>query len=218
MSAPNPWLSVPDTGPDTGSGLAAPPQPDQSPPWLPRLTGAAAPQPGGGVALTGQLPPLFTTTPDQPAGQVAGRLWVMGVHGGAGETTLAALLDGVATEHRWPQAPEPPPLLLVARTHAAGLGRLRHLATAWATGRLPGVDLLGAVLVADAPGRLPRPLGDLAALVTGGVPHTWRLGWAEELRLGTDLAQIESRRLRKTRREIQSLITTSATTSKEPHR
>ena len=46
------------------------------------------------------------------------------------------------------------------------------------------VLLLGLVLIADAPGRLPRPLAQLAGLVCGGVPAVWSLPWIEAWRLG----------------------------------
>jgi hypothetical protein len=46
------------------------------------------------------------------------------------------------------------------------------------------VQLLGLVAVADAPGRLPRPLRDLLRLVSGGVPRMWEMPWVESWRLG----------------------------------
>jgi len=54
----------------------------------------------------------------------------------------------------------------------------------WAGGLVPSVDVLGLVIVADAPGRLPRPLRDLAQVVSGGVPRTWNVPWVESWRLG----------------------------------
>ena len=44
--------------------------------------------------------------------------------------------------------------------------------------------LLGLVLIADAPGRLPHALRQLAALVAGGVPAVWSLPWIEAWRVG----------------------------------
>ncbi|MFD0855570.1 hypothetical protein ACFQ07_25235, partial [Actinomadura adrarensis] len=54
----------------------------------------------------------------------------------------------------------------------------------WAAGALPTVHLLGLVVIADAPGKLPKPLKDLLRLVSGGVPRLWKLPWVESLRLG----------------------------------
>jgi hypothetical protein len=116
------------------------------------------------------------------------RLWWLGVHGGAGETTLAQLLEGSwETGHAWPQtdasATEPPNVILVARTNARGLRAAQLAAIEWASGSVP-VHLHGLVLIADAPGRLPKALKDFALVVAGGVPRVWRLPWVEAWRLG----------------------------------
>jgi hypothetical protein len=44
--------------------------------------------------------------------------------------------------------------------------------------------VLGLVLIADAPGRLPRVLDDFADIVGGGVPRVWDIPWIEEWRRG----------------------------------
>jgi hypothetical protein len=115
------------------------------------------------------------------------RVWWVGAHGGAGETTLAALLPGSrAAGHAWPiagGAAAPTAVVLVARTHASGLRAAQAAATEWAGGTIP-VRLLGLVLIADTAGRSPRALRDLARLVAGGVPAVWRLPWHEPWRLG----------------------------------
>lgn len=114
-------------------------------------------------------------------------LWFSSCHGGAGASTLAALFPyGRSAGRYWP-APEPPGqarVLLVARTHAHGLGAAQAAARQWAAGVLPNVRLLGLVVIADAPGKLPKPLKDLLRLISGGVPQVWELPWAESLRLG----------------------------------
>jgi len=59
------------------------------------------------------------------------------------------------------------------------------------TGRVPeGTDLLGLVFVADAPGRLPKPLALLRRLVASAYPQTWSVDWHETCRVtgrGEDL-------------------------------
>jgi hypothetical protein len=69
----------------------------------------------------------------------------------------------------------------VARTTAAGLHAAQQLTRQWATGSLD-VELVGLVLIADARGRLPRALRELAALVAGGAPELWELPWVEAWR------------------------------------
>ncbi len=120
------------------------------------------------------------TLSDSEAGTVG--VWWVGAHGGAGESTLEQLLEGSrAAGHAWPISPPhaaPARVLLVARTNAHGLRAAQLAAIEWASGQVP-IQLEGLVLIADAPGRLPRPLKDFAQLVSGGVPVTWRLPWME---------------------------------------
>lgn len=113
---------------------------------------------------------------------------VISAHGGAGATTLAAsepdlLFDaGMA----WPAAQDKRSCVLVARTSARGLSAAQIALQQWAAAETPAVDLLGLVLIADAPGKLPKPLKELAQVVSGGAPRTWRLPWDGALRLDTD--------------------------------
>lgn len=116
-------------------------------------------------------------------------LWWVGAHGGAGESTLTQLLDGsTAAGHKWPvrsrdDQADGPLAVLVARTSAHGLLRAQAALREWAAGVVP-TQLLGLVLVADAPGRLPRSLRDLARLVASGAPRAWDVPWVDAWRLG----------------------------------
>ena len=114
-------------------------------------------------------------------------VWWLGAHGGAGESTLEELFSGsLAAGHAWPLAPVGEPavnVVLLARTHARGLRAAQHAIREWAAGNVP-VRLLGLVLIADAPCRLPHPLRQLADLIAGGVPAVWSLPWVEEWRVG----------------------------------
>ncbi|MFZ0088399.1 MAG: DUF6668 family protein [Solirubrobacteraceae bacterium] len=126
-------------------------------------------------------------------------MWfVLGVHGGAGETTLAALLPGAgAADHAWPLSPDPrrpARVLLVARTSHAGLLAAQHALRDWASGAV-AAELLGLVLMADAPGRLPRQLRPLADLVASATPRIWELPWQAHWRLGQPTRQRASREL-----------------------
>jgi hypothetical protein len=80
-----------------------------------------------------------------------------------------------------------------------GLRRAQLAATQWAAGLVPHVQVLGLVIVADAPGRWPRSIREFARIVQGGLPRTWYVPWIELWRLGevsplSDLPQ-EVRRL-----------------------
>jgi hypothetical protein len=134
--------------------------------------------------------------PDQadrlPRRNVAGRepgFWWLGVHGGAGETSLARLDKNTrAAEHQWPLAPAESVVVLVARSNIHGLQSARSAATEWASGSLPGIRVAGLVVMADAPGRLPKEIRDFARVVGGGVPHMWHFPWVDGWRYGHDVA------------------------------
>jgi hypothetical protein len=115
-------------------------------------------------------------------------------------------------------------VVLVARTSMYGLQRAQRAAAEWASGAAPGIELLGLVLVADAPGRLPHPLRDFAHLISGGVPRTWHLPWVEAWRLGAHpVTQPPSRQLRRLVTDVCALVpappaTPAAPTNREAHR
>jgi hypothetical protein len=114
-------------------------------------------------------------------------VWWLGVHGGAGEKTLEAIFRGsCAAGHRWPVAsPSNPPamVVLVARTNARGLLAAQSAMQQWQASEL-GLLVVGLVLMADAPGRLPRALRHLAGVVGGGVPRVWSFPWVGSWRAG----------------------------------
>ncbi|WP_371863033.1 DUF6668 family protein [Embleya hyalina] len=114
--------------------------------------------------------------------------WWTGCHGGAGVSSLAATIPaGIDAGRRWPVPTDDSAsrVLLVARSHAPGLRAAQGAARQWASGTIPQVHLLGLVVVADAPGTLPRPLRDLLRLLTGAFPAIWTVPWIEEWRFGT---------------------------------
>lgn len=152
-----------------------------APPWAPQR-GVTPPARGLAHQLTDQM----------------GRLFVVGAHGGSGESVLASLLEhGQATDHRWPKtlSGDTRHAVLVARTSASGLLAAQSALRQWASGVAVGVVLHGLVLNADAPGRLPKELADLAKVVSGGAPRTWNIPWVEAWRRGAPPARNDSRRL-----------------------
>lgn len=188
----NPWI----TSDDPASALAAPSQlvagaeqeVDQ-----PEWTGAERPQ--AGVPAIDQADRLghVAVTPSDT-------LWVVGVHGGAGETTVAGWLDTEFGEsrsarptcRRWPVSERGrTQAVLVARTTSAALAAARHAATEWASSEVH-VDVLALVLVQDAPGRLPQQLRDECKQLSGAVPRTWRMPYLPQLRLEPNPGQTDA--------------------------
>lgn len=161
-----------DSGDGEGDGggelveVAGPPAP----------TGAPAPAVPVLHLPGGALPGLDRTGP------VA--VQVCGVHGGAGASTVAAILGQAGLDCGVDLAGVHDlvvPVLLVARTHAHGLDLVRRAAQQWAAGDLAQVRVLGVVLVDDA----PRPARALQAQLRTAqrvLPYSWRLAWSEDLR------------------------------------
>lgn len=191
----NPWIvQVPEpklSPADTGT-------------YVPLPTGPITPQRGVSAPPLAEQLPLLTKT-------YQAQLWVMGVHGGAGESSLASLVaQWQPAEHGWPQQPGgiPSQVILTARTHIRGLRAVQAAARQWASGGVPGVEVLGLVLVPDAPGRLPRTLRDFAKLVSGGLPRTWTLPWIEDWRLEEPHLDNSPRQVKKFVDEVQALLKT----------
>jgi hypothetical protein len=148
------------------------------------------------VATGATRPQLSVPQPDQadrlPRRNVSGRepdFWWLGVHGGAGETSLARLNKATrAAEHHWPLTAGEATVVLVARSNIPGLRAARLAATEWASRSLPGIRVAGLVVMADAPGRLPKEIRDFSQVVGGGVPHIWHFPWVDGWRYGHDVA------------------------------
>jgi hypothetical protein len=176
MSSANPWLIGPEQPVEPEATSAAPSTRRET--WL----GATAPQPGVPIPDTAdRLPRREAVWP--------ATVWWLGVHGGAGESTLAALANGSRpANHAWPlpsTAGTTHRVALVARTNFSGLTAAQRAATEWASNSLgDGVQLVGLVLISDAPGRRPKPLRELEEVISGGVPRVWSLPWVEAWRLG----------------------------------
>lgn len=111
--------------------------------------------------------------------------WI-GAHGGAGATTLTRLLGGTDIGCRWPDArlAEPARVMLVGRTNMEGLRAVSRALHALREGRHPaGMRLVGVVLLADAPGRLPVQLTGRIRLLRSVAP-VHRVPWIPAYRLG----------------------------------
>ncbi|GED85426.1 DUF6668 family protein [Streptomyces sp. 6-11-2] len=124
--------------------------------------------------------------PERPAGRpvTPRRFSWLATHGGAGTTTLAAVYGGHDCGRAWPGPGAPESVLLVARTHAAGLDAVTRALEVFRGGEAPaGLDLDAVVLVADAPGRLPRRLAQRVKPIES-VIDVYRVPWVEAWRLG----------------------------------
>ncbi len=169
----NPWVTTPSIGQVMATPSAETPEDlAVAPLWV----GVGAPQPG--IPVPDRVDRLGRVS--VPLGSVL----VVGVHGGSGESTLARWLGCRSTGHRWPVIEASTPrVLLCARTTAQGIAAARMAAREWASGEA-AVDLLGLVLIEDAPGRLPKQLRREAKHASGGVPRTWLVPYSRPLRLG----------------------------------
>ncbi|MES5824491.1 DUF6668 family protein [Streptomyces sp. RG80] len=112
------------------------------------------------------------------------RFSFVGTHGGAGVSTLAAVYGGHDCGRDWPGPDAPPSVLLVARTHATGLAAVLRTVDVFRRGTAPyGLDLDAVVLVADAPGRLPKPLAHQVRVIESLI-DVYRVPWVADWRLG----------------------------------
>lgn len=150
---------------------------DIPPAFLP--TGATRPQ------LSVPQPDHADRLPRSDAVGVLPDYWWLGVHGGAGESSLARLDKRTkAAGHHWPITAAGATVVLVARSNVSGLRAAQLAATEWASGTVARIRVAGLVVMADAPGRLPKELREFARVVGGGVPHLWHVPWIEAWRLG----------------------------------
>lgn len=148
-------------------------------------------------------------------------LWVVGAHGGSGESTVAEL-DAAwqAAGHAWPELPtgSPAACIVVARTNVRGLYAARTALTQWAaSGAGESARLLGLVLIADAPGKLPPPIRDLATVVGGGAPRVWSIPWVETWRLGDPVTERVPRPVSKLVSQLRSLAATAVADADPSH-
>lgn len=166
---------------------------NQSNPWLAAIQ-TDEPQPvvdeQAPVQQVALWQPGQVAAPSAPGGlrtapcQGGGRLWVVAAHGGAGATTVARLLDAGDAGQVWP-APRSGAVaaVVVARHHLSGLRAAQAAAIQWASGVIPGVHLVGLVLVADSPVKQPKELADFQRLVMGAFPAVWHVEYVPAWRV-----------------------------------
>lgn len=171
------------------------------------LSGPASPKSAPIVDVAGETPWPTTQVVATPS------VCVMGLHGGAGASLVAALIGPEAydTERAWPlfagwARPEPVlSVVAVARTNYAGVEAASRFARLWAAGTLPEpTRLLGLVLIDDAP-KLVAQQKDVAKRLARMVPHGWHLPWLETWRLAQPTYDGSPGRVRRIIDDIRSL-------------
>ncbi len=208
----NPWLDA--LAPEVLTLKSHATEPNVPPPAVNELllqTRTGPPTPQDGVPAPRRSLPVRRTIG-------RGALWIVGAHGGAGESSIASLGHcWLAAGHAWPEKNDTVcPTVVVARTHARGLLAAQDAITQWAGRRAgPSVQLLGLVLIPDSPGRLPRPLHDLAIVVRGGAPRTWEIPWIEAWRQDDPRAGALPRPVRRLVADLYEL-TAPATEARPP--
>lgn len=168
----NPWITSPATSEDADATASA---------------GHVPPAAVISAPLRGMVEPDAADRLARRTMTGSAAVWITGTHGGAGESRIAGLLHGArVTGHCWPilQDGSTPRVLLVCRADIRGLTTARSALTQWASGAAPELNLLGLAILADAPGKAPKPLRAFAAIVGGGAPRLWTLPWVEAWRHG----------------------------------
>ena len=129
-------------------------------------------------------PPPPSPVTARPAGR---GVWLLGAHGGSGARCLAAVLSG--TRHAGKQWPTPTAgreqIVLVCRSSQRGLSAAQDHVRHFRDGELrQRLDLLGVIVSAAAPGKVPPPLRRLEKLLSGAVPILGEVPWQPAWRLG----------------------------------
>lgn len=166
-----------------------------------------APQQVSPPPLSEQLP-VHTRPPGPPApGQEPPRWWWLGCHGGAGATTLATTVHGGWEAFRaWPDPRwgGPTVVVLVCRSHERGMSAASSVIRQWLAGATPPVTVWGLVIMADAPGKLPKQLSAQRRRLAGTVEHTFTVPWVEPWRASDFSPDNSPRELTRLRKELDS--------------
>lgn len=151
----------------------------------------SAPAPAPAPAMQ-PVPMWHRAVPNRPARPPL--VWLVGVHGGAGVSSLAASLSWAGDAgQRWPARigltgdMDSPLVILVGRSHLRGVNALHRALLAYEAQAAPaGSYVVGVLTVADAGRPLPIPVAqrreEMEGLALALGARTWRLGWLEQWR------------------------------------
>lgn len=207
------------------------PEPTQAHPWITATAPEAVqeslePDPlwRHAVLLDGpsspQAAPHVEVSPDEgwPTFELTrdASVCVMGLHGGAGATTLTHLLGSGATDtdQRWPVYAgwtRPVPnlaVVAVARTNHTGLEAVERFARLWAADALPSSTLISLVLIDDGP-KLLKDQERAVQRVSRLLPKNGHIGWQETWRLAQPSYQSSPARVRKLVDQIKTLASST---------
>ena len=124
--------------------------------------------------------------------------FLLAAHGGAGAGLLARLSAAAAEQEQdmrrigldagqlWPEPTleRTGAVVVVSRTTVSGLTKARDLGAQYLSGAAPlGTALLGVVLVADQPGKVPTPIATSVGLLDGVFARTWHVPYVPQYRL-----------------------------------
>lgn len=129
-------------------------------------------------------PPVAPPVAPEPAAAVgsAQRWALVATHGGSGAHCLSQVLAGAfRIQQAWPSGDQS--AVLVCRSSARGLLAAQQFARAFRDREAGDTTLLGLLVVADVPGRVPPALRRLERLVSGAVPAVWQVPWVAQWRL-----------------------------------
>ncbi|MEV0336910.1 hypothetical protein [Nocardia sp. NPDC050717] len=133
-----------------------------------------------------RVEPLPTTRAHPPA------VAIVGAHGGAATSTLARWWAPAADcGQSWPASAQTTQRVVVAaRLCLPGLVACADRLREWHAGTAPeGVEVVGVVLSAARPGRVPAPVRRYRAVVEDLAEHVWEIGWHDEL-IERELAEL----------------------------
>jgi hypothetical protein len=113
-------------------------------------------------------------------------VWLVGAHGGAGTTSLAHAVAAFGDAgQQWPAEDEYPWSVIVARTTREGLEAAHDTALQAQAGKSGDCKVLGVILVADAPGKIPKAIEQRMTVLERVVPTIWTVdyhpSWRESL-------------------------------------
>ncbi|MFI5501027.1 hypothetical protein ACIA5E_18370 [Nocardia asteroides] len=145
-------------------------------------------------SVAGRLDPVTVNTPGsvgevrssplETTGAHPPLVAIVGAHGGAATSTLAQWWAPAADcGQAWPGSPETTQRVVVAaRLCLPGLTACADRLREWHLGSTPdGVEVIGVVLTAARPGKIPASIRRYRAVVEALAEFVWEIGWHDEL-------------------------------------